>query len=321
MLRRIFIGLLIIVAALAAGWLALRREDIPYESLEAKYANENSSFLTLENGLIVHYRDEGPRDAPVIVLVHGFSSSLHTWEQWSKGLTDEYRVIRLDLPGHGLTRVSDDVALTTAGLANFVGRVSDAIGIEEFTLVGSSMGGHTAWTYALEHGDRLNALVLVDASGLPPQGENKDLPFVFKVIGNPVIGPLLVDLDLTPLIRGGVEKSFVDATLVNEEMIDRYAELSRAPGHRKALLALATRKSPKAKAQAERLKTLSVPTLIMFGDKDIVVPAADGARFAALIPGSKLIMYENVGHLPQEEVPTKSLEDLRAFLSEVNAGK
>lgn len=315
MFKRIFIVLLILVAALAAGWLALRRDDIPYDSLEARYANEQSGFLTLENGLIVHYRDEGPRDAPVIVLVHGFSASLHTWEAWTEGLKQDYRVVRFDLPGHGLTRVHDDTDLTIPAMAAFVDDMADALKIDRFTLVGSSMGGNTAWVYALDHADRLDGLVLVDASGLPRTDPNEKPPFVFQLIRNPITGPLMVDLDVTPLLRNGIEKSFVDQSLVTEEMIDRYAELARAPGHRKALLTLATRSIGGNKELSERLKTLSLPALIMFGDSDNLVPSGDGARFAGLIPNAKLIMYENVGHLPQEEVPAKSLADLREFLS------
>lgn len=315
MFKRIFIVLLILVAALAAGWLALRRDDISYDALEAKYANETSRFLTLENGLTVHYRDEGPADGDVIVLVHGYSASLHTWDEWTDSLSETHRVIRFDLPGHGLTRVQPETELTTQALAEFTDDVVNALELEDFVLVGSSMGGHTAWTYALDHQARLNGLVLVDASGLPSEGGDEATPFVFRLIRNPVIGPLLVDLDMTSLIRNGLEKSFVDQSFVTDEMVARYSELSRAPGHRKALLALATRKEADADAQAERLTSLQVPTLIMFGDTDNLVPSSDGARFESLIPGARLIMYENVGHLPQEEAAEESLSDLQAFLA------
>lgn len=123
---------------------------------------------------------------------------------------------------------------------------------------------------------------------------------------------------MTSLIRNGLEKSFVDQTLVTDDMVARYSELSRAPGHRKALLALATRKEANAEAQAERLTSLQVPTLIMFGDTDNLVPTSDGARFEALIPGAELKIYENVGHLPQEEAAEDSLADLQAFLASLS---
>ena len=99
MWRRVIAVFLTLVAILAAGWLALRRGDIPYDTLELAYSVPNSEFVTLDNGMKLHFTDTGPRDHPVIVLVHGFSASLHTWEAWKEDLEDDYRVITLDLPG------------------------------------------------------------------------------------------------------------------------------------------------------------------------------------------------------------------------------
>ncbi len=315
MVRRVFVVFLILAAALAAGWLALRRSDIPYDSLEARYANEHSQFLTLQNGLIVHYRDEGDRDAPVIVLLHGFASSIHTWDEWAERLRQDYRIVRFDLPGHGLTRVTDETDLSTAGLVSFVNSVTSTLGLDEFVLVGSSMGGHTAWRYALEHQDQLKGLALLAAAGLPEDAENENTPLVFKLIQNPVTGPLMKDLDIKPLIRNGIEDSFFDQSFVTEEMIDRYADLARGPGHRAALLSLATRQDLRATQKAQQLKTLTVPTLIMFGDSDNLVPPSFGPRYVDLIDRSELIAYPNVGHLPQEEVAEQSVADFMAFLS------
>lgn len=319
MFRRILILSLVVIAALAAGWLALRRADIPYDSLEARYADGDSQFLTLENGLIVHYHDQGPRDAPVLVMVHGFSSSLHTWEYWTDALASDYRVVRFDLPGHGLTRVMDNTDLTTEGLADFVDVMAGQLKLDQFTLIGSSMGGHTAWTYATEHAESLEGLVLVAASGGQDVVSSKDTPLIFKLIQNPLIGPLLVDLDMTPLIRDGVEKSFVDQSLVDEDMIERYAELTRAPGHRNALLKLSTRPDDNLEASRRKLESLTVPTLVMVGLEDKIVTPGSSTKFADLIPGAQLVTYENVGHLPQEEIPQKSLQDLKVFLSGIAA--
>lgn len=319
MFRRLFILLLVLSAALAAGWLALRRADIPYDSLEAKYAAPGAKFLTLESGLKVHYRDEGNKLAPAIVLVHGFSSSLHTWNDWADGLKSRYRVIRFDLPGHGLTRVQSDTDLSTPGLADFVQTMADVLKLETFTLVGSSMGGHTAWNYAITYPDRLDALVLVAASGLPSAAERDNQPLIFSLIRNPITGPLLVDLDITPLIRDGLEKSFVDQSKVTDDMVDRYVELARAPGHRKALLQLATRAEPDTGDRADQLYSLKVPTLIMFGDQDLLVPPEFGDIYKSRIEGSQLITYRNVGHLPQEEIPDQSLADLMGFLDTLAA--
>lgn len=315
MFRRIFIFLLVVAAVLAAGWLALRRDDIPYDSLEAKYTTPASRFLTLESGLKVHYRIDGPKDAPVLVMVHGFASSFVTWDDWAEDLSKTYRVVRFDLPGHGLTRVLATTDLSTDGFTNFVNQMADALQIKSFVLIGSSMGGNTAWNYAVTHADRLDGLVLVAASGLPEKNEDDEPPLVFKLIRNPITGPMMVDLDITPFIRDGLKKSFVDQALVTDEMVDRYVELARAPGHRKALLELATRRETDIDVKMEKMKSVNVPVLILFGEQDHVVPPSFGEVYASYFPQSKLVMYDNVGHLPQEEIPARSLEDLTAFLT------
>ncbi len=315
MFRRFLILVLVLSAAIATGWLALRRADIPYDSLEAKYTSSDSKFLTLNTGEKVHYHDFGDKSAPVVLLVHGFASSLLTWSDWTGELSLDYRVISVDLPGHGLTRVNEETSLSVPGMVDFLDNFTQQLGVKSFYLVGSSMGGNTAWNFAIAQPERLNGLVLVSASGLPPEGKNKDAPFVFTLIRNPITGPLMVDLDITPLIRDGIEKSFYDQSLVTDDMVNRYAEFARAPGHRKALLALASREDPELSGHVEKLKTLNVPTLILVGDHDNLVPPADAKRFSQLIHGSTLIEYENVGHLPQEEIPVQSLKDTKAFLA------
>ena len=101
MFRRMLIVLTILFLILAAGWMALRRGDIPYDTLETIYASDASEFITLSDGLKLHYRDEGQADGPVLVLVHGFAASLHTWEPWVARLSDTYRLVSIDLPGMG----------------------------------------------------------------------------------------------------------------------------------------------------------------------------------------------------------------------------
>lgn len=317
MFRRTFIGLLVIVAILAAGWLSLRRADIPYETLEAQYANQDSQFLTLPSGIIVHYRDEGVRDAEqTLVLIHGFSASLHTWEPWVEELESDYRVISMDLPGHGLTRVHDNTDLMPTGMATFVNDVLNQIGVEDgYIMVGSSMGGLTSWTHATMFPDQPGGLVLVGASGWPEPAEaQEDEPFIFKLMRNETVRPLIRDIDTTAMVREGLEASFVDTSLVTDEMVARYVELSRAPGNRDALLDIIVMDREKYYASSEKLSAISVPTLIMHGDQDNLVPVEGARLFEAAIKGSEAIIYENIGHIPQEEIPARSVADLKAFL-------
>jgi len=315
--KNLFGFAIIVFAVLAVGWFAMKRGDIPYHTLETAYANEASEFMTLKDGLKVHYRDEGLIDGPTIVLVHGFSASLHTWEGWVKGLKTDHRVISLDLPAHGLTRAPDEYPVTIDQFVKVVDELTAYLGAESFVLAGSSMGGNTAWEYALAHPDKLDGLVLVGASGWPESDDEAGGdPLIFQLMANPVARWLLKDLDMTILIRGGLEDSFVDTSFVTEEMVNRYASMSRAPGHRDGILRMMSDPGNRRLATTDMMAQIKVPTLILHGDGDKLVPVEGGRKFAQTISGSSLVIYDDVGHLPQEETLQQTLLDLRNFLSE-----
>ena len=322
MFRRFLVVFLTLGVVLTAGWFVLQRADIGYDRLEIVYANSDSRILPLENGLRVHYRDVGPRKAPVIVLVHGFSSSLHTWEPWVANLRRDYRVITLDLPGHGLTNCLESGKIGTEVFADTVDRVTRALGIDKFTLAGNSMGGGVAWAYALAHPDRLDGLVLVDASGWPESAADaKKGPLVFKLLANPVARRLMKNTDMTILVRSGLRDSFANPDLATDAMVERYTALARAPCHRDALMALSSGRSEADYATDAKLSAIKVPTLILHGEQDNLIPVSAGRKFADAIPEAKLITYPDAGHLPQEEVSAQSAADLRAFLEGAESGE
>jgi pimeloyl-ACP methyl ester carboxylesterase len=303
--------LAVLVGLGAVGWLALRRGDIPYDRLEARYASADSRFVDLPGGVRMHYRDQGRPDGPVLVLVHGFGASLHTWEAWVRELGDTYRVVSLDLPGSGLTRTPEGYRLRPDTFFQTIEQFAAARGLERFTLVGSSMGGAAAWNYALAHPERLDALVLVAAAGWRDEASEGETPLIFQLLNHPVGRALLRDLDSTQLARDGLLSAFADDARVTPAMVRRYTDLSRAPGRRELILA---RSEPTPPATTERLVTIRTPTLVMTGEDDAIVPAAHARRFTAAIPGAALIAYDGAGHLPQEEIAERSAPDVRAFL-------
>lgn len=318
MLKRFLIVLLTVGIILAAGWYMLKRPDISYNTLESIYSYNDSRYLKSGGETQIHFRDIGPRDAPVVVLVHGYSASMHTWDDWAGRLRRDYRVISLDLPGHGLSRCVDNEAIGIEQFVETVDRVTASVGVDRFTLVGSSMGGHTAWAYALEHPGKLDALVLVDAAGwLDEPGEGESEPLIFKLMRNGMARRVIRDLDMSALIRSGLEKSFADPALVTDRMVERYAALSRAPCHREALLKLMSGVTLRQPASREALSAIPVPTLVMHGEKDNLVPVAHARKFVDAIPGAQLNLYSDTGHIPQEEAPRASLDDLQAFLETV----
>jgi pimeloyl-ACP methyl ester carboxylesterase len=319
-MKRLLVVLVTVAIILTAGWLMLRRPDISYNTLESVYSKSNSRYLKSGNKIELHFTDTGPRDAPTLVLVHGYSASLNTWDGWARKLRKDYRVIRLDLPGHGLSRCVDNDEIGVEQFIASIDRVTHSLNVNKFTLVGSSMGGHTAWAYALAHPEKLDGLVLMDAAGwLDEPGEGDSDPLIFKLLRNGIARNVMKDLDMSALIRSGLENSFADPELVTDEMVERYSAMSRAPCHREALLKIMSGTTLRVLASKDRLSAITTPTLILHGDADNLIPVAHARKFADAIPGSKLIIYPDTGHIPQEEVPEASVQDLKIFLESVYA--
>ncbi len=309
---KIILGVLVVLVVVA--WLLLRGPDIPYEALEAKYAGSGSGFVDLPGGIHLHFQADGDPAKPVVVLLHGFGDSFTSWDGWVPVLARDYRVLRIDLPGHGLTRAPEGYHASAAGDVEVVDSFAAAQKLTRFALAGNSMGGGIAWLYALAHPERLAALVLVDAAGwpLPP---SKDLPIAFVILKYSAGRWFLAHIDNKPLIREGLRKDVYDPGVITDAFIDRWAEFQRAPGHRAILMSGDF--SALGSATDEKLSAIKVPTLVLHGEADGLIPIESGRRFAAAIPGAKLVTYPKAGHLPQVEIPAQSAADVAAFLATV----
>jgi pimeloyl-ACP methyl ester carboxylesterase len=314
---RIFLIIGIAFVALAAAWLKLRGPDIPYETLEAKYANGASHFVDLPGGFHVHYRDEGDSNRPLLLLLHGFGDSFTSWEGWVPELEGKFRVISLDFPGHGLTRAPPGYRLSGAGLADFVDAFAAQLALPQFAVAGNSLGGAVAWQLAVRHPQRIDALILVDAAGFPNEKPPAEVPLAFRILRYPIGRALLRNIDNRPLIAEGLKTDVYDKSLITPARVDRWAEFQRAPGHRAILMDIDLGRQ--AQATAALLGTIKVPTLILHGENDVLIEPASARKFAAAIPGAKLILYSRVGHLPQIEIPQRSAADAAAFLEELPA--
>ena len=307
----------LLVATVMAFALAGCAKDIPYATLKAKYATPASRFMTLPDGVTVHYRDQGRRDGPPIVMVHGFAANLDAWEPWAARLGPDYRIITLDLPAHGLTTVPPDYRVSTAGQVEVVDQLTRALGVDRFVLAGNSMGGGVAWSYDLAHPDRVSALVLVDSVGpRPPTRKGAGPPLVFVLLGNPVGRAMLRQINPRPLAERGLKQGYIDPHLVTPQLVDRYVELALAPGHRTLLLAAQDR--PRTPVTGETFRNIRTPTLVLHGAADTVIPLAAGQALAEAIPGARLIVYPGVGHVPMEQIPDRSAADVRSFLGGLN---
>ncbi len=311
-MRRALGWLALVAGALVALFLAVRTPDIPAEVLKARYANAASQFVPLAPGLTVHLRDEGPREAPALILVHGSNASLHTWEPWVARLSDRFRVVSLDLQGHGLTGPITPPCYTTACMAETVEKVRAHLGLEAVAIAGNSMGGGVALAYALRHPERAAALILVDSGGAPVRREGGP-PVGFRVAQMPVIRDLAAHVTPRLMVARTLQASVSVKAVASDAAITRYWDLLHYPGTRRATLERFA--APRTPITAEMLSPLrTTPTLILWGREDALIPVAAAAWLKAALPQARLIVYDGIGHLPQEETPDRSAADVAAFL-------
>lgn len=313
MRRRVlgFIGLGV-VALLVIAFLCFRTPDTDPAAMRAKYGGPTSRFVDLGNGLTVHLRDTGPRDAHPLVLIHGSNASLHTWEPWAARLDRSCRVIRMDLPGHGLTGASPTRDYSPAAYVDVIERIRAKLGVDHIVLAGNSMGGGVAWHYALAHPEHIRALVLIDSVG-QPDPSNSEPPLAFRIARIPVLRSLAASITPRSLIADSLPGVFGDLRLVDAAMIDRYWELLRYPGNRAATIDRFAQ-APDSASPAQ-FGALKLPVLILWGAKDRLIPLASGEWLHAHIPGSRMIVSPGTGHLPMEERPDASAADVDYFLN------
>jgi len=319
-------SLFLFFAIILAVALFAYKGELPIEQVDSKYSNANSQFLTMDNGSRVHFRDEGDTAGKTVLLVHGSNASLHTWQPWVAVLGQSYRVISLDLPAHGLTGAVPSGDYSSRGQLDTVAALVRHLGLQRFTLGGNSMGGGVTWRYALEHPQQVEAMLLIDASGLPQfrhkiqqqhseEGEKKEPPLFFTLMSKPWFRTLAKYIEPYWMAKQGVESAYNDSSVVNEQLIDRYYELALRKGSREATLARFS--APRKAADAVDTSRFTMPSLIMWGREDSVISVDQAYFFAEALEQSQLIIYDDVGHIPMEEIPNRSAQDVLEFLAKV----
>jgi pimeloyl-ACP methyl ester carboxylesterase len=300
------------VALLAAGFVALNwAPDRPVSELEARWAAPPSMFVEV-SGMRVHVRDEGPRDDPTpVVLLHGTSASLHTWQGWADALKGERRVVRFDLPGFGLTGPTPDSNYTMGVYVRFVIAMLDRLGVRRAVLAGNSFGGNVAWATALAAPDRVAKLVLVDSAGYPMNP--KSVPIGFRIARLPVLNRVGEVALPRRVIESSVRNVYGDPDKVTPELVELYFDITVREGNRRALVER-WRQAPAGK-DPERIREIKVPTLILWGALDRLIPPEDGAQFQRDIAGSRLVVFGDLGHVPHEEDPARTVAVVKRFLA------
>ena len=279
--------------------------DKTLEELSPKYAAAPSQFMTL-NGRKIHYRDEG--EGPTIVLIHGTGASLHTWEDWTKDLIKDYRVIRLDLPAYGLTGEDPQKRYSSKDYVDLLDAFLTKLQVDKFHLAGNSLGGLVSWLYTSYHPEKIEKLVLLDPSGFP----FKRTPMVIKMAKIPVLNNFIRYVTPRSFIEKNIKEVYYDHSLIKDSTIDRYYDLTLFEGNRTAFI---DRAYIEREDYRDRLSLISAPTLILWGENDAWIPVSDAARFKAAIENAQVVIMPKTGHVPMEERPKESLAIVTAFLT------
>lgn len=297
--------LMLVIASLVAFWAP----DRSVEQLSGRWAQPPSKFIPVL-GMQVHLRDEGPRDDPLpVVLLHGTSASLHTWDGWTAELKTQRRVIRMDMPAFGLTGPNSSNDYSIESYTAFVLATLDALGVQQFVLGGNSLGGYIAWSTALAAPLRVKQLILVDAAGYPL--ESLSVPIGFRIARIPVLRNVMEWVLPRSVVTSSVHNVYGNPSLVTAELVDRYYDMTLREGNRKAL---SRRMDQGLGGDSAKIKTLKLPTLILWGAKDKLIPLSYGQQFAQDIEGSRLVVFDDLGHVPHEENAALSIGPVKLFL-------
>lgn len=281
-------------------------------------ADEDSQFIEVD-GLKVHYKETGSGE-PVFILLHGFGASLFSWHAVMQPLAEYGRVIAFDRPGFGLTERpmpgewTGQNPYSPEAQVDLVLGLMDTLDVEQAILVGNSAGGTVSVNLALNHPERVQALVLVDAAIYAGGGSP---PWARPFLGTPQMR------HLGPLIARQIQKrgpelidlAWHDASKITPEILEGYRKPLLVHNWDRALWELTI--ASRTLNLADRLDELQMPVLVVTGDDDRIVPTEESLRLAKDIPNSKLAVIPESGHLPHEERPDVFMNEVDMFLSEI----
>ncbi len=288
----------------ALWWLWTPDKD--RAALERHYLNAPGDMIDIA-GTRLHVRDSGTKSAPAVIFLHGFGASLHTWEPWANALANDLRVIRIDLPGSGLSPPDPTGDYTDKRSLHIINALMDKLGLARASLVGHSIGGRIAWTFAGTYPARVDKLVLVSPDGFASPGfEYGKTPEV------PAMAKLMRFALPKPLLTMSLKPAYANQATMTDALATRYHDMMLAPGSRDALLA---RMAQTVLVDPPPiLKRITAPTLLVWGEQDGMIPFANSNDYLKAIAGSRRVSFKGVGHLPHEEAPAESVGAVRDFL-------
>lgn len=295
---------LVVIAAGIWAWAPDRSLDV----LNAKYLGASTRYREVD-GATLRVRDTGPERAPALFLLHGFGSSLETWEAWAQSLSRNYRVVRFDLPGCGLSPADPTGDYGDARTLAVVKGLMDQLGIDSAVFIGNSIGGRIAWKFAAEYPSRVTKLVLISPDGFASPGFDYG-----KAPQVPIVLKLMKYFLPRPILRMNLAAAYADPGRLRDLEVERYYDLLLAPGNRGAMLARLSQTV--LEDPLPILRRIETPTLLLWGQQDRLIPYSNAQDYLHAMPNAVLVSFEDLGHVPQEESPAESLAPLMRFLAQ-----
>lgn len=305
-------GIVFFLISVMVGCSSLGMRNIPVDQLKPKYANEASQFILID-GTLIHIRDEGKKDGPTLLLIHGVCSSLHTWDGWVSILKDYFRIIRFDIPGFGLSGQIPSKNYTPEYSVELLNKAIEQMGIKKLSIAGNSLGGFIAWKFAVAYPDKVEKLILIDSVGYP-----QEMPWLLKFSTNIFIRPFARIGMPRYFIKKAVHEVYGDQNKVTDAVVDRYFELSQKEGNRSAWIDvfLVMKDYSKREDLSKGLTNIRCPIMIMWGTKDIWIPyTTEFPKWQKDLPHAVFKVYEGAGHIPMEEIPEQTAHDAYEFLT------
>lgn len=297
--RRIIVStILLAVVALLLGNAAM----VEWQDADAT----GSSTLPLDGGNI-YVSQDGPHDAPALVLIHGLGSSTRMWDRVVPMLAKSYRVIRIDLLGHGRSAKPAGGGYAIPQQGHRVAQALDLLGVKHAILIGHSTGGYVATALAEQRGDLVTALALIDTG--PRMDAFISDGFVGQLIEAPVVGQLLWRFRTDGLIRKGMSTAFAPGFEIPEQLVDDVRGMTY---HGLTATSRASDDYLNQRPLPDRLTALGKPLLVIFGEQDQRWPSSSAAYYRA-VPGARVELLPGLGHSPMVEDPPRTAASLLAF--------
>lgn len=299
--------LLTVVSGL--GCTAMGTIDISPDELKKKYGTAEDKYLAIE-GMEVRYRDEG--EGPAVILLHGVCASLETWDGWTEKMKENYRVIRIDIPGFGLTGPApDDNLYKIENSVVFLDKFVSQLGLDEFYLVGNSLGGYISWNYSLKYPQKVKKMILIDSVGYPQK-----LPRMLRFASNPLVRSTSRHMMPRSMLYKSVKQVYGDKSKVTPEVQERYFDFAMREGNKSSYVDIFVefRNNEDNEDLSKGISKIDVPVMVMWGTEDEWIPFENFDKFKKDLPSAQYVSYEGVGHIPMEEIPEKTVRDAMGFL-------